>query len=264
MQLSSFTYLIIDGLIILVPLLYSRDRRLRYDRSYPALGVSIAMVSLFYIGWDVVVTDWGEWSFNSEYVTGIYLLNLPVEEILFFFAVPYSCLFIYEAVQFYAKEGTWRIPTWVFLALALFLLAVALVFREQGYTAKALGSAAFFILCAILIMPGLLRDRKYWLWLALCYIPFLMVNTVLTALPVVQYNPSAIWGSRFITIPYEDFLYNFSLLSFYALVYITARQVRQARRANGRRPAVKPEQGNKETSADFRCCRGPSGAASSR
>jgi hypothetical protein len=42
---------------------------------------------------------------------------------------------------------------------------------------------------------------------------------ILTALPVVPYNPTAIWGPRFITIPLEDFFYNYSLLSFYLLVY---------------------------------------------
>jgi len=44
-------------------------------------------------------------------------------------------------------------------------------------------------------------------------------------LTVVGYNPDAIWGGygvwngRFITIPYEDFFYNFSMLSFYLMVY---------------------------------------------
>ncbi|HET9916194.1 MAG TPA: lycopene cyclase domain-containing protein, partial [Candidatus Binatia bacterium] len=52
-----------------------------------------------------------------------------------------------------------------------------------------------------------------------CLIPFAIVNTILTALPVVRYSSSAIWGVRLGTIPVEDFFYNYSLLSFYLLSY---------------------------------------------
>jgi len=76
----------------------------------------------------------------------------------------------------------------------------------------------------------LLNSRHYWLWLAVCLIPFAIVNTILTALPIVQYNRSAIWGVRMGTIPVEDFFYNYSLLSFYLLSY---RLIGRRRAANG-------------------------------
>jgi hypothetical protein len=56
-------------------------------------------------------------------------------------------------------------------------------------------------------------------------IPFIIFNYLLTSIPIVSYNANAIWGAdglwngRFFTIPLEDFFYNFSMLSFYLLVY---------------------------------------------
>ncbi len=70
----------------------------------------------------------------------------------------------------------------------------------------------------------LLSSKQYWVWLAICYIPFLLINSVLTALPVVEYNPAAIFGFRVFTIPIEDFFYNYAMLSFYLLFYRMRRR----------------------------------------
>jgi hypothetical protein len=57
-------------------------------------------------------------------------------------------------------------------------------------------------------------------------IPFMIFNYLLTSIPIVTYAPNAIWGGdglwngRFFTIPIEDFFYNFSMLSFYLLLYL--------------------------------------------
>jgi hypothetical protein len=40
----------------------------------------------------------------------------------------------------------------------------------------------------------------------------------------VEYNPQAIFGTRILTIPVEDFFYNYSMLSFYLLFYRRRRK----------------------------------------
>lgn len=215
----SVTYLLLNLLIIAVPLGYTPDKRTAYYRQLPALGLSIAVVSTCYLVWDVIVTSRGEWSFNGKYLTGLQIINLPIEEILFFITVPYSCLFIYEVVLYSTKSATLRLPNLVLIGASAALLAAAVAFSQQGYTAKALASCGFFLIAALFLDRSLLKSRQYWLWLAICYIPFLIFNSILTALPVVQYNSAAIWGVRVGTIPLEDFFYNYSMLSFYLLFY---------------------------------------------
>ena len=103
-------------------------------------------------------------------------------------------------------------------------MAASLAVYPQGYTAKALASCGFFLIIALLIDRPLIKSKQYWIWLAICYVPFLIINTVLTALPVVEYNSKAIWGFRVGTIPLEDFFYNYAMLSYYLLVYRIGRK----------------------------------------
>ena len=220
----SLTYLLLNFFIIAVPAWYTPDKRTAYYRRLPALGFSIAVVSTCYLLWDILVTARGEWSFNSRYLTGVQMLNIPLEEFLFFITVPYSCLFIYEVVLYATKSSKLRLPATVVIAVILTLIAASLAFYPQGYTAKALASCAFFLVLAFLFDRPLIESKQYWIWLAICYVPFLIINTVLTALPVVEYNGKAIWGLRVGTIPLEDFFYNFAMLSFYVLVYRIARE----------------------------------------
>ena len=106
----SLTYLALNLFIIAVPLWYTPDKRTAYYRRLPALGFSIAVVSTCYLVWDILVTAQGEWSFNSRYLTGVQIFNIPLEEVLFFITVPYSCLFIYEVVLYATKSSTFRLP----------------------------------------------------------------------------------------------------------------------------------------------------------
>ncbi len=100
----SFTYLLINVFIIAIPLVLTLDKRTAYYRQFPAVGFSIAVVGTCYLIWDVLVTARGEWSFNGKYLTGVQFLNIPLEEVLFFITVPYSCLFIYEVVLYATKD----------------------------------------------------------------------------------------------------------------------------------------------------------------
>jgi lycopene cyclase domain-containing protein len=215
----SLTYLGLNLCIIAVPLWYTFDERTAYYRRLPALGLSIAVVSTCYLVWDILVTAGGEWSFNSRYLTGVQILNIPLEEVLFFITVPYSCLLLYEVVLYATKSGSFKLPVIVVIVSIIALLAASLAVYPQGYTAKALASCGFFLIVALLFDRALIKSKQYWIWLAICYVPFLIINTVLTALPVVKYNSKAIWGLRIGTIPLEDFFYNYAMLSFYLLVY---------------------------------------------
>ena len=218
------TYLLINVFILLVPLLLTFDRRTAYYRQWPALGFSIAIVSTSYLVWDAFVTARGEWSFNSAYLTGVRIGNLPLEEVLFFLTVPYSCLFIYAALSYRINDSLVKMPTFIVFTAIGVLTASSAALNHQGYTSKALASCALFFAAAWLLDRPLLRSKIYWIWIAICYVPFFLFNMVLTALPVVQYNPAAIFGVRIFTIPIEDFFYNFSMLSFYLLFFRMRRR----------------------------------------
>ncbi len=213
-------YLYIDLLIITFPLIFSFVWKFKYYKFYKPLGASILIVGGSYIIWDAFVTSRGDWWFNYEYLSGPKILGLPIEEILFFIVVPYACIFIYENLVYFVGDKEIKFNKWFYLGIFIIFVIIGIIFYRQEYTILAMFSVAlFFLLCAFLY-PQLLKSRLYWMYLILSFIPFIIFNYFLTSLIVVYYNPEAIWGIRLTTIPLEDFFYNFSMLSFYLMVYI--------------------------------------------
>lgn len=217
------TYLLINILIISFPLFLSFDQNLKYYKKVPNVLQSILFISTAYIIWDVIATKRGDWAFNPKHLLGLYFFNLPLEEILFFITVPYSCIFIYETVSFYIKEKRFTLNTKYFLIPALLLAALGIIFYKQNYTfTVSIFSAAFFI-GALIFNDRLLLSRNFWITMIISFLPFLLVNYFLTSIPVVTYNDTSFSGKRFLTIPYEDFLYSFSMISLWILFYELAK-----------------------------------------
>lgn len=178
--------------------------------------------ALLYIAWDIFFTVKGVWSFNENYITGIKLVSLPLEEVLFFFVVPYCCVFIYECIRCYfpglANKKTADI-TLQLLGLVLFVTGI--FFYEKYYTSWS------FILCAIYIAI-IYSFRKFFsnfdvasfqVSYAIILIPFLIVNGFLTAIPVVLYNDAENLGIRIYTIPFEDTFYGMLLVLMNISIY---------------------------------------------
>lgn len=212
-------YLLINIAIVIFPLLLSLFPYFKFREKWPALFTSILLVGGSFIIWDSLVTLRGDWSFNPAFVMGYRLLGLPVEEILFFFTVPYSCIFLYEGLVRFTRERTLSHPKYLYLFLGVALILAAWFFRDKGYTFLALFVPGVIFLLGANKLKALFSSQLYWLWILDCTFLFLIFNYYLTSLPILIYNPQAILNIRVLTIPIEDFFYNFSLLTLYLAVY---------------------------------------------
>ncbi len=210
-------YLALDILIAALPAALSFHGKVRYFRKWPAASLAAVLVGIPFVAWDAVMTRSGAWSFNAGYAGNLRILSLPLGELFFFLAVPFSCLFIYEAVGAYSREKTTggRFP---WLAASAACAAGAVLLRGRLYTSTVLAATCAFLLLAA-FLSRLLSSRRFWLAIGLSYAPFLLFNGILTALPVVSYGKMAIIGVRVGSIPVEDFLYSFCLLGFTILAY---------------------------------------------
>ncbi|HCY75465.1 MAG TPA: lycopene cyclase domain-containing protein [Ignavibacteriales bacterium] len=218
------TYLLINILIIFFPLILSFDKNLKFYKKVPYVLQSIAFISTAYIVWDVIATERGDWAFSPEHLIGFYILGLPLEEILFFITVPYACIFIFETVSFYVKEKKLNFNKKLSIIPAVILIVLGIIFYDQNYTFTVSIFVAAFFIGAVLFNEQLLASRNFWITILISFLPFLIVNYFLTSIPVVTYNETAFSGKRFITIPYEDFLYSFSMISLWILFYELARE----------------------------------------
>ena len=212
-------YMLINVLVFSFPFALSFDRRVAFYRQWRAVFPAIAIVGTFYIVEDILATAAGSWSFAPEWVGPHRLFGLPIGEWIFFITVPYACIFIYACVRGYVRERWLRFPRFLSWVAAAAGVLMAWFHRDQNYTKIVLILFSVTGLLLGALRPDLLSSFHFWMALALSYGMFLLVNGVLTAVPVVLYNPSAIWGFRLITIPLEDVFYNFSLLTLNFMIF---------------------------------------------
>ena len=180
------------------------------------------IISTLFIVWDALAAARGDWAFNHKYIIGFSLLGLPIEEILFFITVPYSCIFLYETFRTYFKEKSVYYSQNLYGILAVLSFATAIIFRDKAYTATIFIMTGTLFTTARFCFRSIFSSSLYWLYIIICTLLFAVFNHFLTSLPVVTYSPQAITGLRAGTIPIEDFFYNFSLLSFYLIIYLFA------------------------------------------
>ncbi|MCS6823576.1 MAG: lycopene cyclase domain-containing protein [Cytophagaceae bacterium] len=214
-----YTYLLLHVLTLAYPLYKSFESKIRYYKKWKHLFPAIFFCAVIFILWDIYFTKRCVWGFNKDYISGIYLFELPIEECMFFFTVPFSCLFIYEVVKYFDKRmllRTYSRYVSLLLVALLSLLAFSNTFRMYTFTT--------FIVCSALILIGEFIIRAsymahFYMAYLFCLIPFFLVNGVLTYLPVVVYNDAENMGLRIISIPFEDIFYGMSLILMNVMTY---------------------------------------------
>lgn len=220
MDIKNFTYLLILAATIAVPLALSFESKIQYFKKLKYLLPAIVLTGAVFIMWDISFTKARIWGFNPDYLIGINLLHLPVEEWAFFVVIPYSSVFIYEVLKFYWVKYEYANP---FLVLSLALIVgfglISYFFRYQGYTFLV------SLFCAIYLGYTVFRNRfkayitKFYFAYLVSLVPFLVVNGLLTSLPVVEYSNLHIMNTRFFSIPVEDFAYFFLMLLMVTTIY---------------------------------------------
>ena len=196
-------------------LVLSFDRKVAFYKNIRFLAPAIVIVAIPFLIWDQIFTDYGVWGFNEAYLQGFYIAKLPIEEVLFFFFIPYCCLFIYEVlIAYYPNASLHRLTMAFSIFLVLTGVLMALTHLNQWYTLSA---------CSLTVLIVIFVMKQKYIWypraifaFVVALIPFFVVNGILTGLateePIVWYNDSHNTGIRLFTIPLEDVFYNFSLL----------------------------------------------------
>lgn len=208
-----WTYFLILGASILYPLAQSFEKRVYMYRKFRFMLPGILVTGAVYIVWDIWFTKTGIWGFNPNFTRHVELFGLPVEEWLFFLIVPYACIFLFEVLRLFVKKFYYpQIAKWVLWVLLL-ASAISLPFvYSRTYTFTAISFTGLMLLLQLL-------QKTYKTWFSgfliaylLSLVPFMVVNGLLTALPVVWYDNTENLGLRLFTVPLDDFIYLMGLL----------------------------------------------------
>ncbi len=211
-------YLALEIVAIVVPLLFSYDRKLQFFLKLKSVMLSLLFVGSFYVVGDILFTKYGIWGFNPKYHSGILIFDLPLEEWMFFIVIPYASIFLHDTLiyLFPSQKLSDRYTKAASLVLVLFLTICVLLNLDKAYTSLYLCVAILAIVLCYLFSPTILS--RFYLTFLIILIPFFLVNSVLTgsfiAEPVVWYNNAENLGIRILTVPVEDISYAFSLILF--------------------------------------------------
>jgi len=214
-----FVYLVLEIFVIFVPLFFSYDRKLKFYLKLKSVAISMLCVGSFYIAGDILFTQHAIWGFNPKYHTGIMLLNLPVEEWLFFIVIPYASLFLHDTLVYLFPDARLSARQTKIVSIPLVTSLGLIVFFnfQRTYTS----SCFTLVIFAILLAKREVLSRFY-LTFIIILVPFFLVNSVLTGSfisePVVWYNNAETLGIRLFTVPVEDISYAFSLILYNLLL----------------------------------------------
>ena len=219
----NFLYLWVNLFSVLVPFAFSFHPKLLFFRQWKSALPAIAICALLFILWDIYFTKLGIWGFSPSYITGIFIFNLPLEEVLFFVCIPYCCLFTYHCLKILIeKDHFHKYQDHITLFLLIFLLYFGIMNTSKLYTSFTFfGLSLALVFIRYLYKPEWL-SRFYFVYIVLL-IPFFIVNGILTGTgldhPVVWYNNLENLKIRILTIPFEDFFYGMLLILLNVFVY---------------------------------------------
>ena len=99
------TYMLVLAISVFFPLVFSFYPPLKFWRNSRALALTIILLVVIFGSWDMFAVWRGHWYFNPRGIYGFKIINLPVEEWLFFVIIPFCCIFTWEAIRFIMKKS---------------------------------------------------------------------------------------------------------------------------------------------------------------
>lgn len=219
---SNYTYLLLDIGSVAIPLILSFDKKVQFYKQWWRLFPAMLIGGLSFLLWDEWFTRMQVWQFNPVYITGIYWGHLPLEEWLFFFLIPYACIFVYECFRAYFnpffESISINLSKIVAIVLSIIFISIAIIFNDRIYTLITFLGAGVMLILNLLLFKG----KKFMLFIGMWIIhliPFYIINGVLTSLPVVIYNNSENMNFRIGSVPFEDAFYSMFLLLINITIY---------------------------------------------
>ncbi len=186
--------------------------------------LSVTVPALMFILWDQAVAGtW--WHYNKKYILGIYGGSLPIEEVLFFFTVPYACLALWLNMNAFISVGMMPLEVWIWIAMGLYVLGSVMTLRywrrKKWYTASVCATMSGLLFLDAIMGTLLFTRGMFWLFIGAVVVLTGIFDGYLTARPVVTYNKKIKTGLRIGTIPIEDFFYGIALVCSVVVLYVS-------------------------------------------
>lgn len=224
------TYILLHVSAFTFPFLLSFDKKVAFWKSWKYVFPAILLVAAGFVAWDIYFTSLGVWGFNPNYILGYYIVNLPVEEVLFFITIPYCCMFVYACLNAYiANDPFGAIHRYISIGAFVLTATLGVIYFDRYYTSWT-GLISALLLGLLVFVVRAPWMGRFWLSYCVVMLPFFICNGILTSKPVVWYNDAENLGIRLYTIPADDLMYNLIMLLGVTWIYevLSARAQRSA------------------------------------
>lgn len=217
--MSSYAYLFFNLIVFVPVLILSFITDVKPHKHWRALLSAFLLVSIPFILWDWWAVANGHWGFNAKYILDYRVLQLPLEELLFFVTVPFAMIYVWGVIKKFVTDravGT----LWPLLVASIAVgvsIALLVLYWNNGYTRSAMLAALIAI--GLALCSNLFFTQRFWTFQIVLLGIFVVANWLLTALPIITYGDSSIIGYRVITIPIEDFFFNFAFLNLFLVTF---------------------------------------------
>jgi len=199
---------------IIIPFIFSFHSKINFFKHWISFIKANLITLIPFIIWDELFTRNGIWGFNKEHLYGIYIANLPLEEILFFIIIPYCCVFTYYVMKKFESYNNPKMQK-MSLTIGAIILITGIILNSYLYT-----TITFISLGILLILVSCTNSKLlptfYLTYLIITITFFIIINGTLTGGTLenapVWYNDSENLNIRIWTIPIEDFFYSMLLM----------------------------------------------------
>ncbi len=220
MEWSKLSYFALLLIYLAIPVLLGAIQKIRFAVRLPYLLPAAVFAGAIFIMLNKRFVESDIWTFNADYLSGIFLLNVPAEEWVALLLIPLSSAYIYEWLKMRTEQFEQsNLFVGVSLVFFVFSAIVAYFFRQSIVT--------FFIFFLIAIYLGYTvfrnRFKKHYTTFYLAYfislIPFAVVSFISNSLPILVFNTDHIMGLTGFGVPIERMAYLFLLLLINTTIY---------------------------------------------
>lgn len=221
MEFKNFSFLILLAIVLIIPLaLAVRKKEIHFFSRLKFLVPAILFSGAVFIIWDIRFEQRSIWQFHPDYISGVILLDLPLEEWLYFIVISIFSVIVYEMVKLHDNKFN-KTNIYLIISLILFLLSCITAY----YARFKLYPFFTFFLLSVYLGYTIFRNRfkkhyaGFYLSYATLIIPYFIIEGIRTVLPIKEYNPEHIFGVRIFTVPVENFAYLFLLFLINITIY---------------------------------------------
>ena len=208
------TYFQVLACSFVIPFIFSFHHKIQFYKKWPEFIKANFITLIPFLLWDEMFTRHQIWGFNNEHLMGVYIFNLPIEEVLFFIIIPYCCIFTYEVFKKLLLPQR-RFIRLITISLAIITLIIGISSYNKLYTVITFVSLSL-LLFLLSYFKTTFMSTFFLMYIVITVSFFIVVNGILTGgtldNPPVWYNNTHNLNIRIWTIPLEDFFYSMLLL----------------------------------------------------